>query len=132
MITNRFIDHACEGAPAVGIGIDPPPASSSYKLWVDGGIAAREVKVTIQNFPDYVFNENYPLTTINELEKYILKEKHLPGIPSSDDVKKNEGFEIGIMQTKLLEKIEEQTLYIISLQKQLNELRKKIGELGKD
>jgi hypothetical protein len=110
-------------ATAIGIGINPPSSTDSYKLFVDGGIAAREVKVTIQNFPDYVFNGNYPLIPIYRLEQYVFKEKHLPGIPSSEDIKKNDGVELGIMQSKLLEKVEEQTLYIISLQKQIDELR---------
>ncbi len=95
-----------------------------YKLYVEGGIAAREVKVTAATtFPDYVFEKDYNLMSIYELEAYLTKHKHLPEIPGAGDVAANGGFEVGDMQTKLLKKIEEQTLYIISLQKQLDELK---------
>jgi len=119
-------------ATAVGIGINPPTSSDSYKLFVDGGIAAREVKVTINTFPDYVFSDSYKLLPTNELEKYVIKNKHLPGIPSSEDIDKNKGIEVGAMQVKLLEKIEEQSLYIISLQKQIDDLKKQMESLTRN
>ncbi|TRZ53013.1 hypothetical protein D4R99_01635 [bacterium] len=110
-------------AAAVGIGINPPPPSDSYKLWVEGGIAAREVRVTSATFPDFVFKQNYSLLPIDKLEEYISTEKHLPDMPSQSDIEKDGGVKIGQLQLKLLQKIEEQSLYIISLQKQINELR---------
>ncbi|HCI58751.1 MAG TPA: hypothetical protein DFH96_08205, partial [Bacteroidetes bacterium] len=70
-----------------------------------------------------VFAKDYELMGIYELEAYLKKHKHLPEIPSAVEVESNEGFEVGDMQTKLLKKIEEQTLYIISLQKQIDELK---------
>jgi hypothetical protein len=57
------------------------------------------------------------------LEEYISTEKHLPDLPSQSDIEKDQGVKIGELQLKLLQKIEEQLLYIISLQKQINELR---------
>ena len=84
---------------------------------------AREVKVTASSFPDYVFEKDYPLLTINELADYIAANNKLPGIPSADEIDENEGIELGSMQIKLLEKIEEQALYIIDLQKQIDELK---------
>jgi hypothetical protein len=119
-------------ATAIGIGIHPPPDSSEYRLWVEGGIAAREVKVTIYAFPDYVFSGSYKLLSTDELEKYIIINKHLPGIPSSEEVAKNNGVELGAMQVKLLEKIEEQTLYILDMQKQVNDLKKQMERLIKN
>ena len=108
----------------VGIGTIPPINSiSPYKLFVEGGIATRDVKITALSFADYVFEPDYKMMTLNELEKYLILKKHLPGIPSAKEVEKNEGFEIGSLQIKLLEKLEEQTLYIINLQKQIDELR---------
>ncbi len=94
-----------------------------YKLYVEGGIAARDIKVTANNFPDYVFEENYKLPSIGELEQFIGQNGHLPGIPSRKEVEANDGFEVGDMQTRLLEKIEELSLYIIDMQKQIDELK---------
>jgi hypothetical protein len=118
-------------ATAVGIGIDPPLSTDSYKLFVEGGIAAREVKVTINTFPDYCFADDYKFLSITDLEKYISENKHLPGMPSAKEVAENKGFELGDMQTKLLEKVEEQTLYILDLQKQIDDLKKQMESLIK-
>jgi hypothetical protein len=112
----------------VGIGVIPPsgslPPNSHYKLYVDGGIMTRDVKVTAQTpFPDYVFESNYKLLSIDELKEFVAINKHLPGIPAADTVKEEDGFEVGKLQLKLLEKLEEQTLYIFNLQQQINELR---------
>lgn len=111
-------------ALSAGIGCNPPSTSSWWKLYVDGGIMARELKVTISNFPDYVFSDSHKLMTIPELEGYIQANKHLPGLPSAQEVEREGGFEVGKMQTLLLEKIEEQALYIISLQKQIEEMKR--------
>jgi hypothetical protein len=111
----------------VGIGGVYPPETTTapYKLYVEGGIATREIKVTTVNpFPDYVFNESYPLISIQELDLFVKKHKHLPGIASAKEVDQNDGFELGEMQRKMLEKLEEQTLYIIALQQQIDELKK--------
>ncbi|HNB13459.1 MAG TPA: SprB repeat-containing protein [Bacteroidia bacterium] len=96
---------------------------SPYKLYVEGGIMTRDVKVTALPFPDYVFAKDYKLMSIYELEEYLQLNKHLPEIPSAKEIESNDGFELGDMQTKLLKKVEEQTLYIISLQKQVDELK---------
>ncbi len=60
---------------------------------------------------------------INDLSEYIKINRHLPGLLSAEEIEKNEGFEVGEMQRKLLEKVEEQTLYIIALQKQIDDLK---------
>ncbi|OQP67331.1 hypothetical protein A3860_02970 [Niastella vici] len=106
----------------VGIGTDNP---GSMQLAVEGRIGAREVQVTLQNpFPDYVFDSKYKLKSLNNLENYINQNKHLPGIPSAADVEKNGGIELGKMNTKLLEKIEELTLHVIELNKKIEKLEK--------
>jgi len=117
------------GKVAIG-GLTIPTGNSIYMLYVDGGIATRDIKVTANVFPDYVFASDYKLTPIEELERYIKKHHHLPYIQSAKEVEKNDGFEIGDMQIKLLKTVEEQTLYIIDLQKQLNELKNKVNELN--
>ncbi|MEI9945321.1 MAG: hypothetical protein WDN26_14035 [Chitinophagaceae bacterium] len=106
----------------VGIGTSDP---GSYKLAVEGKIAAREIKVTLASFADYVFDKKYKLLSLNNLEKFIQQNKHLPNIPSAKDVEENKGIELGDMNVKLLEKIEELTLYIIQLNKKIELLEKR-------
>ena len=115
-------------ALSAGIGCSAPSITGQWRLYVDGGIKAREIKVTVSSFADYVFDESYSLLPLGDLETFIKVNKHLPGIPSSAEVEKNEGIELGSMQTKLLEKVEEQSLYIIQLQKQIDELRDMINQ----
>ena len=79
--------------------------------------------------PDYVFSKDYKLRSIDELEKYINNNQHLPGIPSAQEVKEN-GLSMVDIQIKLLEKIEEMTLYMIQLKKENDELKSKISEIG--
>lgn len=115
----------------VFIGMNPCTtacASTLYKLYVSGGIVANDVLVTATSnpWPDFVFHKNYQLRTINELERYIKEKKHLPNIPSNEEVLINNGIEVGKLQTELLQTIEEQTLYIINIQKQLDELKQEI------
>mgnify|MGYP006910647796 CR=1 FL=1 len=105
----------------VGIGTDSP---GSFKLAVEGTIGAREIKVLTTNpFPDFVFHKDYKLMPIYELESYIATNSHLPDFPSAKEIEKSNGIALGDMQLKLLQKLEEQTLYIIQLQKQIDELK---------
>ncbi|MFL5786695.1 MAG: hypothetical protein ACJ748_01465 [Flavisolibacter sp.] len=115
------------GEGNVGIGTSNP---GSFKLAVEGKIAARGIKVTVDpNFPDYVFDSAYQLKPLAHLEQYINKNKHLPGIPSAEEVKKEGGIELGDMNVKLLEKIEELTLYVIELKKENEQMKKEIKEM---
>jgi hypothetical protein len=114
-----------------GIGIGTNNLGTN-KLAVEGNIAARGVIVTLQNpFPDYVFESNYKLRPLANLESYINQNKHLPGIPSAAEVEKNGGIELGQMNTKLLEKIEELTLYVIELKKENEQMKEDIKKLSK-
>jgi len=111
----------CYESGNVMIGTKTPAAG--YILSVDGKGMFEEIKVqTSGNWPDYVFDENYKLPSLYVLESAIKLNKRLPGIPAAKQVN-TEGVLLGDMQTKLLEKIEELTLYIISLQKQIDELK---------
>ncbi len=92
---------------------------TDFILSVDGKIVTEEIVITLDDWSDFVFNDSYNLMPLNQLENSIKKNKHLPGIPSSEEVIKN-GIELGEMQAKLLQKIEELTLYIIQLQKEIN------------
>ncbi len=111
----------------VGIGTalsdNSPP---NYKLAVNGTIGAKELKIEINSnaWWDVVFDKNYKLMSLKELESYLNKNKHLPNVPSVIDVDKDGGIMIGDMQAKLLQKVEELTLYIIEQNKRIEELEK--------
>lgn len=105
----------------VGIGTASP---GSFRLAVEGKIGAREVRVTNTNpWPDYVFSDQYKLKSLATLEDYIKRYNHLPNMPSAQEVKDN-GIELGNMQARVVEKIEELTLYVITLNKKIEKLEK--------
>ena len=79
-------------------------------------------------FPDYVFDRNYRLLTLNDLEAYIQQHKHLPAVPSAKEVAEN-GMGLVEMQTLAIKKVEELTLYLIDLNKQLQALKQKNAAL---
>jgi hypothetical protein len=110
----------------VGIGTRFPKA----KLSVNGTILATEIKVLvdINQYPDFVFADDYNLRPINEVEKYIKENKHLPEIPKADEVK--DGLALGEMNNKLLQKVEELTLYIIEQNKRIDGLENKLEKNG--
>ena len=102
-----------------------PNPNPSYKLTVDGTISAKEVKVSTTPNSDYVFEPDYPLLPLSEVETHIKEKKHLPGIPSAEEFKQN-GVGLGEMDDMLLRKVEELTLYVIELKKENEELAKKV------
>jgi len=91
---------------------------------INGKIKTKEVEVTLSGWKDYVFEENYPLMTLQETEDFIKEHKHLPNVPSAAEVEAN-GVNLGEMNAILIQKVEELTLYILDLQKQINELKTK-------
>ena len=96
---------------------------NTYKLAVNSGILCEELKV-MADVPssDYVFEPSYKLKPLSEVESYVTENKHLPDVPSAKEFKEN-GYKVGEMDNLLLQKIEELTLYIIDLQKQIEELK---------
>nr|WP_121273831.1 hypothetical protein [Pedobacter schmidteae] len=112
----------------VGIGTTD---SQGYRLAVNGNIKAREIKVDNTNWPDYVFSRDYQLPTLQETEKHIKDKGHLPGIPTAAEVKAN-GIDLGEMNAKLLQKIEELTLHLIEKDKEIKALLKDVATLKKD
>lgn len=109
------------GTGNVGIGTDAPDA----KLAVNGLIHTKEVKVDLIGWPDYVFTNEYKLPTLKEVEKQINEKGHLANIPSAAEVENN-GVLLGEINKKLLEKVEELTLYIIQMNKEIELLKEKI------
>jgi hypothetical protein len=111
----------------VGIGVSTVP--NNYKLAVAGAIIATKVTVKIQaNWPDYVFNKNYELPSLQSVESFIKTNNHLPGVPSAEEVKEK-GIDLGDNQTILLKKVEELTLYIIDQDKKIVKLQAEKDEL---
>jgi hypothetical protein len=120
-ITRNSISHfKIDTGGQVWVG--SPITNTLFRLSVDGMVRAREIYVNNDAWPDYVFGKNYKLLSLNELERYIDQNKHLPNIPSADEVAQN-GVSVGGTQQKLLEKIEELTLYIIAQQKEIEALK---------
>ena len=86
-----------------------------------GLLKVREVKVDLDVWPDYVFEKNYDLKPLKQVENYIQKEGHLPNVPSAKEVVEN-GANLGEMNKILLEKVEELTLYLIEQDKRIKSL----------
>lgn len=101
----------------VGIGTISPDS----KLTVAGNIHSQEVKVTINAGADFVFKDDYMLPSLESVEKFILENKHLPEIASEKDMQEN-GILLADMNIKLLQKIEELTLYAINQEKRIDTL----------
>lgn len=109
------------------LGVGTGQYLDTYKFAVAGKMISEEVRVKMKaNWPDYVFEETHELMPVGELKAFIKENKHLPNIPSAEEVKKNDGIDLGEMNAKLLEKIEELTLYMIEQQRQIDELKAKV------
>ena len=105
---------------SVGIGTSNP----LYKLSVNGTILAKEIRVNedASYWPDFVFDKDYELMSLSEVKQFVSKHKHLPSVPSAADID-GKDVSLGEMNRILLQKIEELTLYIIDLQKQIDEMK---------
>lgn len=115
---------------AMLIGNNSARIATGYSLSVVGKVIAEEVKVQLSaSWPDYVFDEGYKLMPIEDLEKSIRQNKHLPNIPSAAEVTTANGIQLGEMNRKLVEKVEELTLYIIQLKKENATLEGRLTKL---
>ena len=112
----------------VGIGTN---MTGSHKLAVEGSIGAREIRVEATGWSDFVFSSDYELRTLEEVEDYIHQNKHLPEIPGEAEVMER-GINLGEMNAKLLQKIEELTLYLIEQNKQNQVQQELIEQLKKE
>ena len=98
--------------------------ATGFIACIGGKLIAEEVRVELQaSWPDYVFADGYNLMPLEQLKKEINQHKHLPGIPSSAQIEEQGGVDLGAIQTKLVEKVEELTLYIIQLKEQNDKLQ---------
>ena len=108
-----------------------PTTTGNYKLFVEGGILTEKVKVALRstaNWADYVFENDYKLMPLKEVEEFITENKHLPGIDSAKELA-NGGLDLAEMQAKHMAKIEELTLYIIQQNKAIEKNIQAIEEL---
>ena len=104
---------------------------AGYKLFVEQGILTEKVKVAVKtsgDWADHVFNKNYPLMPLNEVEAFIKKNGHLPGIPSAGQLKNDGGMDVGKMLALQMEKIEELTLHLIRLEKENRQLKERLDK----
>jgi hypothetical protein len=122
----NYIPFIIKGNGYIGIGTINPTSL----LTVAGNIASREVKVTVDAGADFVFENNYDLPSLELVDKFIKENKHLPEIASAKEMKQD-GINLSEMNIKLLQKIEEMTLYMIEQNKKIEILEKKVDEILK-
>ena len=133
-VPSLYVGPSSGGATTgrVGIGTTNTPTSiggtsiNAYRLYVAGGILTEEVRVRT-GWADYVFEEDYSLPTLSEVNEYIEENGHLPNVPSAAQVEE-EGIELGDITRIQQEKIEELTLYMIEMQKEIEELKSRLDE----
>lgn len=117
---------------AMLIGGNSDFIATGYSLSIHGKMICEEAKVQLYAaWPDYVFDNEYKLMPLKELEASIRQNKHLPNIPSAADINAQKGIELGDMNRRMMEKIEELTLYIIELDKKNSALTDKLEKLEK-
>jgi hypothetical protein len=105
------------------VQVGPSATPAGFKMSVDGKLICTELEVKVTPWPDYVFAKNYQLRPLPELEAFIEKNGHLPNIPKAEDIE-NQSLALGNMSKLQMEKIEEITLYMIEINKRLQNLEK--------
>jgi len=114
----------------VGVAMGTTPIPAGAKLAVGGKVVCKEIEVTLTGLPDYVFNSDYKLRSLYDVENFVKTNKHLPDVPSEKEVLAN-GLNLGDMSSVLLKKVEELTLYMIELKKENDQLKERIQKLEK-
>ena len=116
---------------STSISLDPNgSAFFANQVWIGNGfhcsatgsLKVKDLRVTLTDWSDFVFDKSYHLMPLGEVEQYIAAHRHLPEVPSAAEVEEN-GVDVGEMNKLLLQKVEELTLYVIDLQKQIDELK---------
>jgi len=130
-ITDGRLHNSNNGKVVIGTGINSYPGD--FGLYVKGGILTERVRVAVANsdrWADYVFETGYKLMPLKDVEKHINYYHHLPNVPSAEEMTKS-GMDVMETSAKLLEKIEELTLYMIKANKQIEALEAKVSSLEK-
>ena len=105
-----------------------PTLNGPYKLAVKGKIAASDFNIVAATWADYVFSDDYKLTSLEETETFIKANKHLPNIPAAAAIE-TEGYSVAEMQKLMMEKIEELTLHLIEANKEIKGLKKQMATI---
>ena len=120
--TGSFTTLALNSNSGGGVTIGTLTPATGYKLSVAGKVIAEEVRCQLETaWPDYVFKESYPLMPLDDLAVKIAQQNHLPGIPPASEID-GQGVDLGDMQVRMMEKIEELTRYILQLHERIAEL----------
>jgi hypothetical protein len=128
--TTNWAGYFAGNTYAANLSVGNTLAATGYLLSVDGKIIAEEIRVANSTtWPDFVFQPSYNLMSLEQLEQHITTEKHLPGIPSAQQIENECGFDLGAMQQNVVQKIEELTLYVIQLNKENKILQQKVEAL---
>lgn len=120
-----------DGKVRIGSGANDLKTPAGYKLFVEDGILTEKVKVAVKttaDWADYVFAEDYKLMPLTEVEQFTKENKHLPNVPSAEQMVQG-GLDVAKMDAKLMEKVEELTLYLIEQNKENEKQAKEIEEL---
>ena len=118
-----FGDNALHISSTGKIGVNTVNNTPDFALAVDGGIISTKVHIKeVKQWPDHVFSADYQLLDLDDLKRYLDNNRHLPGVPSEQEILAN-GYDLNEMQYLMLEKIEEMTRYIILLQDEINQLK---------
>lgn len=112
------------------VASNPLPSGQSYRLSVDGQVVTRSLLVKTTGWADFVFHDSYNLMSLDNLEDYIRTHKHLPDVPSEQQVNEK-GVDVVETQKALLQKVEELTLYLIQMKKQNQQLQERVEQLEK-
>lgn len=112
-----------------GLMIGTTTSDAGSLLQVNGNITAKKLTITQTGWPDYVFDSTYQLRQLPDLETYLKKNRHLPGIPSSEEIT-SKGMDVAAILTGQMEKIEELTVYLISQNKTIQNQQKEIDRLS--
>lgn len=111
------------------VGIGTAILAKGFRLTVQGKTMSEESWVQLAaNWPDYVFDKDYKLKTLEEVEQYVKENRHLPEVPAAEEMNTN-GLNVGVMNTTLMKKVEELTLYLIEANKEIKNNRQSIEEL---
>ncbi len=126
-VVSRLVLQNGGGALQIGSAVTP----SGYAVSVNGRVICEELKIKASsNWPDYVFSDNYTLTPLPDLRTFINKYKHLPNVPSASEIEKD-GIEVGNMEKRLMEKIEELTLYILQQEEKIKSIETELETMKK-
>jgi hypothetical protein len=126
-VSGSNINNSNAGVVIIGAVPSVLFSDANLKLAVNGDIYSQKVVVTTTGWSDYVFDPGYKLISLKELEAFVIKNRHLPDMPSASDVEKS-GIDVGANQNVLLKKVEELTLYTIEQSKKTEEQQKVIDE----